>query len=174
MPPKPLPLALAVAAALVTAGAAAGAGTGAGPGTVRIGPTGVGAVKLGETYQRLHAAHLVGPVRAGCEFAGPQARSARLRSPLAGSVDLTSGPHRRVATITLTGGATAHGVGVGATRAAVRRAFPTAVFDHSTDTMFGITLVKIPRRTGWRVQFALDVKTRLVTLIGIPNIPFCD
>ena len=74
----------------------------------------------------------------------------------------------------MTGGATAHGVGVGSDTATVRRAFPTAVFDHTAEAMFGITLVKIPRRTGWRLQFALDVKTRLVTSIGVPNIAFCD
>ena len=58
--------------------------------------------------------------------------------------------------------------------AAVKRAFPMAVFDHSTEPMFEITLVKVPRRTGWRLQFALDVKTGRVTLIGLPTIQFCD
>lgn len=166
-------LAPGVAATLAALVLAAAAPAVAGRGE-RITPTGVGTVKLNATYQRLRAAHLIGPIHPGCEFAGPQARSARLRPPLGGSVDFTAAPLRRVATITLTGGATAHGIGVGASTAAVRRAFPTAVFDHSTETMFGITLVKIPRRTGWRLQFAVDAETRLVTLIGVPTIPFCD
>ena len=40
--------------------------------------------------------------------------------------------------------------------------------------MFAITLVKVPTGSGGRLQFAVDTTTRKVTLIGIPNIPFCE
>ena len=39
---------------------------------------------------------------------------------------------------------------------------------------FGITLVKIPRRGGGKLQFAVDVHTHTVSAIGIPVIPFCE
>lgn len=137
-------------------------------------PAGVGAVGLGERYDALRAAHLVGPLVAGCELAGPQARSARLRAPLTGSVELSDSAPRTVTAITLRGGAKARGIGVGADAAAVRRAFPKAAFDHRTDAVFGITLVHIPRGGGGRMQLALDTYSGEVTQIGIPAIPFCE
>jgi hypothetical protein len=139
-----------------------------------ITPAGVGLVKLGERYQTLRSANLVGTLRRGCELAGPGARSARLRAPLRGSVDFTLTRPRRITTIVVLGGATAGGVGVGASAAQIKRRFPKAVFDHGTDGTFGITLVTIPKSGGGRLQFALAVGTGKVTEIGIPNIPFCE
>jgi hypothetical protein len=34
--------------------------------------------------------------------------------------------------------------------------------------------VKIPKSGGGRLQFGVDTKTKKVTLIGIPSIPFCE
>jgi hypothetical protein len=140
----------------------------------KITSSGVGAVKLGRTYTQLRAAHLVGPIGPGCEAAGPNARSVRLRAPLKGSVDFTQTTARRAETITVTGGARARGVGIGATTAKIKQAFPKAVLDHRTDATFAITLVKIPRSDGGRLQFGVDTTTKKVTLVGIPNIPFCE
>jgi hypothetical protein len=139
-----------------------------------ITPAGVGGVAVGATYQHLRAAHLIGPVGPGCELAGPQARSARLRAPLQGSVDFTLSSPRKVAAITITGGASAHGVGIGSNTAASTAAFPAAVFDHSTDAMFGITVVKAHRGDVGQLQFALDTKTRRVALIGVRHLSFCE
>ena len=58
------------------------------------------------------------------------------------------------------GGAKARGVGIGATIAQIQSAFPKAIIDHSTEQLFGITLVKIPKTGGGRIQFAVDVDTR--------------
>lgn len=131
-------------------------------------------VRLGRTFEALRAEHLVGRLRRGCELAGPDTRSARLRSPLRGSVDFTRTSPRKVRDIAISGGATARGVGVGARVSAVRRAFPKARFDHSTEDVFGVTLVKVPKRGGGRLQFAVDAETHRVKLIGIPFITFCD
>jgi hypothetical protein len=144
------------------------------PAVAPITPAGVNAVRLGATYQHLRAVHAIGPVRPGCELAGPRARSARLLSPLRGSVDLTQSTPRRVATIAITGGAAAHGVGVGATAADIRRAFPTARFDHTTEAMFTITLVTARRADVGRVQFAISTASKRVSEIGVPQIPFCE
>lgn len=140
----------------------------------KITPAGVGAVKLGRTYTSLRAANLVGPIRPGCELAGPNTRSARLRSPLKGGVDFTQTSPRKVANIAVTGGATARGVGIGASASRIRRAYPKVVVDHSTESVFGITVYKVPSSGGGRLQFAVDAKTKKVTTIGIPVIPFCD
>lgn len=147
--------------------------------TVRAAPkkitaAGVGAVTLGKTYRQLRDAGLVGPIGPGCELAGPNTRSARLRSPLKGSVDLTQTAARKVTGIVVTGGATARGVGVGASVARIKQAYPKVVATHSTDATFGFTLYTVPKSDGGKLAFAVDTKTKKVTIIGIPNIPICD
>ena len=140
----------------------------------RITPAGVDGVKLGETYAQLRARHLVGRIGKGCELAGPNARSASLSAPLKGSVDFTMSTPRKVVDIAVRGGATARGVGIGATIANIKAAYPKAKVDHSTDHTFGLTIVRIPKNGGGRLQFAVDTTTHRVTLIGIPLIAFCE
>ena len=140
----------------------------------KITAAGVGDVKLGMTYAQLRAKGLVGTIGRGCELAGPQARAARLRSPLRGGVDFTQTTPRRAATISVTRGATARGAGIGATVARIKQAYPKVVADHSTDATFGLTLYKVPRSGGGRLQFGVDTTTRKVTIIAVPAIPFCD
>ena len=141
---------------------------------VKITPSGAGKVKLGATHASLHHAGLVGAIRRGCELAGPNTRSARLRSPLKGAVDYTTTSPRRVRQISVTGGGTARGVGIGSTRAAVKRAFPRVRFDSSTVGTFGIVVARVPRSGGGRLEFAIDAQTNRVTIIGIPALAFCE
>jgi hypothetical protein len=140
----------------------------------KITAAGVGAVKLGRTHASLRAAGLVSRIRHGCELGGPRTRSASLRAPLKGFVDYTQTAPRKVVDIYVTGGATARGVGIGATRSEVRQAFPKMIVDHGTEEVFGITLLKIPKTGGGRMQLALDVKTKKVTAIAIPYFAFCE
>ena len=135
---------------------------------------GVGAVKLGRTYASLRAAGRLGKIAPGCELGGPRTRSAPLRAPLRGSVDLTLGTPRRIASISVRGGATARGVGVGASAAQIRAAFPRAVFDRRGEAMFGITFVRVPQGGGGRLEFGVDTTTKRVTVIGIPRIALCE
>jgi hypothetical protein len=160
---------VAIGAASVQAGAAPSVTASA-----QITPTGVGAVKLGATHTSLHARHLVGKLIKGCELSGPNARSARLAAPLKGSVDFTMTAPRKVTDIAVTGGAQARGVGVGATIPAIKAAFPKAKVDHSTDQMFALTFVTIPKNGGGKLQFGVSTQTHKVTLIGIPSIPVCE
>jgi hypothetical protein len=139
-----------------------------------ITPSGVDGVKIGKTFATLHAEHLVGSLRKGCELSGPNARAARLRAPLKGSVNFTQTTPRKAHDITVHGGATARGVGVGATIAQIKAAFPKAKVDHSTESVFGLTLVRIPKNGGGRIQFAVDTTTHKTTLIGVPFIAFCE
>jgi hypothetical protein len=164
---------LASAAAIAVTGAnAIGAPTAQAPPTITR--SGVGKVKVGKTYKSLRKQKLLGKVRPGCELGGPNTRSASLRLPLKGSVDLTTTSPRKVRTITVVRGAAARGVGIGATTADIRAAFPAAVVDQSTDDVFGITLVKIPKSGGGRIAFTVDTTTKLVTSIGIPSVAFCE
>lgn len=140
----------------------------------KITASGVDGVRLGETYTALRRRHLVGRIQHGCEFGGPNTRSARLRAPLKGLVDFTLRSPRRVTDIAVQGGATARGVGIGATIPQIKAAFPKARVDHSTDTVFGVTLVKIPKGHGGRLQFGVDTRTGKAVVIGIPFIAFCD
>jgi hypothetical protein len=140
----------------------------------KITAAGVGAVKLGATYSHLRARHLVGRIGMGCELAGPNARAASLSAPLKGSVDFTMSSPRKVVDISIRGGATARGVGVGATIPQIKAAFPKAKVDHSTDHTFALTLVRIPKNGGGRLQFGVSTKTHRVTLIGVPAIAFCE
>ena len=169
------PLAAAVVLA-VTIGAAAAAPAETSRGAdQKITAAGVGKVKLGKTFRSLRAAGLVGRMRPGCPLSGTDTRSARLKPPLEGMVNLTTRRRpRTVRDISITGGATARGVGVGDTISDIRAAFPEARVDHATDDVFGITLVKIPRDGGGRIQFAVDVGTKTINRIGVPILAFCE
>jgi hypothetical protein len=161
---------------LVGVAAMAAAATAASPAAVgeKITPTGVGKVKIGDTFAQLRAQHLVGRLQKGCELAGPNARAASLSVPLKGTVDFTLTSPRKVTDIAVRGGATARGVGIGATIAAIKAAYPKAKVDHSTDHTFALTLVRIPKNGGGKLQFGVDTNTHKVVLIGIPAIAFCE
>jgi hypothetical protein len=167
--------ALACCLGLATAlGAAAAKPGGPVAAAAKITPAGVGAVKLGATYSQLRARHLVGRIGKGCELAGPNARAASLSAPLKGGVDFTMTTPRKAVDISVRGGATARGVGIGATIPQIKAAFPKAKVDHSTDHTFALTLVRIPKNGGGGLQFAVDTKTHRVAVIGVPAIPFCE
>lgn len=140
-----------------------------------ITPTRVDGIHLGDTHADLRARGKVGPIGPGCEFGGPNTRSARLRLPLRGQVDYTLNAPRRVTTITVTKGAKARGVGIGATIPAIKAKFPNAKIDHSTDQVFQLTLVTTPKRpSGGRIMFGVSTQTHRTTIIGVPNIAFCE
>jgi len=138
--------------------------------TAKITGAGVDGVKVGASYTSLRLAGKLAKATRGCELAGPQARAARLRAPLKGSVNLTISRPRRVDTITVTGGARAKGVGVGSTRAAVKAAFPHAKFRH----VLGLVLARVPKADGGRFEFSLGTKGKRVDAVGIPHLAFCE
>jgi hypothetical protein len=140
----------------------------------KITPSGVGGVKLGKTYKQLHDAGLVGKLHHGCELSGPNTRSATLKSPLKGEVNFTLSSPRKAADMTLRGGAKARGVGIGATIAQIKAKFPKAKVDHSTDANFELTIVRIPKHHGGRMQFGVSTKTKRVTVMGVPFIAVCE
>ena len=156
--------------AAASSGIAISAQTAAG---AKVTPRGVGGVKIGAAFTKLRQRHLVGRLHRGCELA-PNTRSARLLAPLRGSVDFTRKSPRRVVDVLVRSGATARGVGIGATITDIQNAFPSAIIDHSTEQTFGITLVRIPRNGGGRIQFAVRLSTHRVSLIGVPFIAFCE
>lgn len=171
---------LGIVAAVVALGAVAlgiaeaPAKTGSAAPAKRITARGVDGVKLGATHRSLRRAGRVGRIRHGCELGGPTTRSARLLAPLKGQVNYTLRKPRKVTDITIRGGAKARGVGIGATIPRIKRAFPKAKVDHSTDSTFLLTLVRIPKNGGGRIVFAVSTKTHRVTLIGVPIIAFCE
>jgi hypothetical protein len=134
---------------------------------------GVGQVKLGMTFAELREKRLVGKLRPGCELA-ENTRSARLRSPLRGTVNFTTSTPRKVVDISVRRGARARGVKVGDRIRDIRDAFPRAKVDHSTEDVFGITLVRIPKNGGGRIQFSVPLDTRRIDLIAVPFIAFCE
>ena len=122
----------------------------------------------------LRKKNLVGKIGPGCELGGPNTRSAKLKSPLKGFVNFTQKSPRKVTDITITGGATARGVGIGATTPDIKAAYPKAKEDHSTDDTFGVTLVRVPKSDGGRIMFAVDTTSGKIVQIGIPTIGFCE
>ena len=167
-------IAAAALAALAIVPATAPGQPARGAAAQRITADGVGQVKLGKTFRRLREHGLVGPIGHFCDAAGDARFSARLKAPLRGQVDFTRTVPHRAKVIAIRGGAKARGVGIGATIAQIRAAFPKARVDHSTEETFGVTLVRIPRDGGGRMRFAVDVNTHKTTLIGVPVIPFCE
>jgi hypothetical protein len=161
-------LLLALVVALTAAGTAFAA-------VAVITPNRVDGVHLGDTHADLRARGKVGPIRPGCELA-PNTKSAKLKAPLKGSVNYTLSSPRKVDSITITGGARARGVGIGATIAQIKAKFPHAKIDHSTDQVFQLTLVKTPKRPpgGGRIMFGVSTQTKRTTIIGVPFIAFCE
>jgi hypothetical protein len=141
-----------------------------------ITPVRVDGVHLGDTHADLRSRGKVGPIQPGCELGGPNTRSAKLKAPLKGSVNYTLSSPRKVDSITITGGAKARGVGIGATIAQIKAKFPHAKVDHSTDQVFQLTLVKTPKRphSGGRITFGVSTQTHKTTIIGVPFIAFCE
>jgi hypothetical protein len=165
--------ALVAAGGVAAASAATGDGAPASAAALKITPMRAGPVHLGDRYTSLRARGLVRRIGPGCELE-ENSRAARLKAPLRGTVNFSRRSPRKVDDILVTGGAKARGVGVGSRARAIRRAFPKARFVHSTEPVFGITLVKVPRGGGGRMQFAVSTKTHRVTLIGVPFIAFCE
>jgi hypothetical protein len=141
-----------------------------------ITPTRVDGVHLGDTHADLHARGKVGPIQPGCELGGPNTRSAKLKAPLKGSVNYTLHNPRKVDSITITGGAKARGVEIGATITQIKAKFPHATVDHSTDQVFQLTLVKTPKRPHGRgrITFGVSTQTHKTTIMGVPFIAFCE
>jgi|SRR5215217_6877336 len=168
--------ALLGASALVAgAGAAPADVSSAGGSAPLITPKGVGQVKIGKRYETLRRRGLIGKIRPGCELGGPNTRSAKLKSPLSGSVDFTLKSPRKVANVTVfKGAATAHGVGIGATIEDIQAAYPHAKVDHGSDEVFHVTFVTIPKSDGGKFQFAVDIDTGKTTAIGVPFIATCE
>jgi hypothetical protein len=165
---RPVRAFLAVAVTVLIGAAAAYAAAPA------ITANGAGQVDLGATAHDLRAAGLIGHVKPGCELA-PGTHTAKLKARLEGVVNFSLTTPHVADNLTITGGsAKASGVGIGASKQDITNAFPHAKFDHNTESVFGITLVKIPKSDGGKIQFALDVGTQRVTLIGVPFIAFCE
>ena len=139
-----------------------------------ITPTRVDGVHLGDTHQDLRSRGKVGPIRPGCELA-ENTRSAKLKLPLKGNVQYTLSNPRKVDSISITGGAKARGVGIGAKIPAIKAKFPNAKVTHQTDDVFQLTLVRTPRRpSGGRITFGVSTITKRTTIIGVPFIAFCE
>lgn len=160
----------AVLTLAITATATAAAGTA----DKKITPKGAGKVKLGATAAQLRADGLIGRLKPGCPLEGPGTRSARLKAPLKGFVDFTRRSPRKVRHIHIRGGAAARGVRVGDTLADITAAFPKRRIIRATEAIFGFTRVKIPKRGGGRMDFAVRVKTGKITSIDVPRIRICD
>jgi hypothetical protein len=134
----------------------------------------VGKVKIGARYTDLRKRKLVGKIGPGCELGGPNTRSARLSAGIKGSVDFTLKSPRRVTNITVRGGAVARGVGTGGTLADIKAVYPKAKEDHGTDETFGVTIVRVPKSDGGKIEFAVSTTTKRIETIGVPFIAFCE
>ena len=166
----------AIAVVTIGVGAAAAA---APAGTSRLADqkitaSGVGKVPLGAAYRSLRTAGRLGRLRPGCPLGGAGTRSARLKAPLEGFADLTRSKPRKIRAITVTGGASARGVGIGDRLADIKAAFPKARVDRDTEEMFRITLVRVPKSGGGRIQFAIDADSKRIARIAVPAIQFCE
>ena len=176
-PLRPSLLLALLAAAVVAGGLAIGSSASppaSGAAAAVITPTRVDGVHLGDTHADLRARGKVGKIRPGCELA-ENTRSARLLPPLSGSVNYTQSSPRRVDSITVKGGARARGVGIGSKIPAIKARFPRARVDHSTESVFGLTLVRTPKRpSGGQITFGVSTQTKRTTIIGVPFIAFCE
>ena len=142
--------------------------------TQEITGNGVGLVKLKKSYTTARRQGLIGKIRPGCPLGGGNTRSAALKSPLRGQVNFTLRNPRRIAQISITRGASARGVGIGATIPEIEAAFPNAQVNRDTEETFGVTLVTIPRSDGGRFEYVVQTDTGKTTAIAIPRVAFCE
>jgi hypothetical protein len=145
----------------------------ASPSSEQITGTAVGAIKLGEPYAQVHAAALVGPIGPGCSL-NAGSKAARLRAPLTGNVEFGSSTARKVTDISVSAGANARGVTIGARLSAIRAGYRNVKVDRSTEKVFGVDVATVHPKAGGKISFAINDKTHKVILIGVPDIPFCD
>ncbi len=135
---------------------------------------GVGKLKLGMPFDRARKLGLVGKARPGCDL-DPSSRYATLASPLRGTVDLTEDSPRRIARISIRGGATARGVGIGDSLAAVKAAFPSARVDRAREPTFGFWFVRVRKRDGGPLEFTVEpTGEHEVFQIDLPGYGFCE
>jgi hypothetical protein len=158
-------VALAGCAVLVT-------GASASP-PLRLTETGVGQLQLGRPLASV-GSRWIGPTGPGCELAAPTPVVARLKAPLAGSAAFSGAArHRLVALWVTRGAATDRGIAIGATAAAVRRAYPGAVAQDSEQPLRYHALTV--RRNGKdRIWFMLDRRNGRVTAFALPAPQFCE
>lgn len=135
---------------------------------------GVGALKLGATFDSLHQRGLVGVLRRGCEL-DPGQRVAPLRPPLDGSAIFRSGRKRLVA-VTVEGGAeTDLHIGIGSTAAEARNAYPDALYQApgSAEPFVG-GFLWVPDLSRPELTVIIAPGTLRVQAISVPSPDFCE
>lgn len=156
-----------------TAGASGFAGRPVTTDTPTITPRGVGALRLGATVRTLHRKRLIGGLRPGCELDVGQ-RAAPLRAPLQGWAIFTNG--RRLSSISIEGGAeTKRHIGIGATAAEARSAYPEGEWS-SPSEMYPIPIgvLWLNRNSHTKLSFVVDPDTYRVESIAIPAPNICE
>ncbi len=163
--------ACAASAGIVLSATGAPAHTGTAAQARKVSHQGVGEVKIGMRYSVAQSMGLVGPLEDGCEL--DNFDSAELRAPLEGFVDVTRGTPPRIRHISVRGGATARGVGVGSPLSAVLAAFSGAKV--KTVPEFDLTYVRVSRSAGGKFDFLLRKGARQrVRSIEVRRFFICD
>ncbi len=145
----------AASAGVAFSASGAPAGTGTATQASTVSHRGVGEVKIGMRYSVAKSMGLVGPLNDGCELDGPN-DGANLRPPLKGFVDVSTTSTPRIRRISVLGGATARGVGVGSPLTKVKAAFPKATVTPLPE--FNVAVVRVPKSGGGKFDFL--VRTR--------------
>jgi hypothetical protein len=139
-----------------------------------ITPRGVGALKLGATVKTLHAKHLIGKLRKGCELDVGQ-RVAPLKAPLKGTAVFGSGKKRLSALIVEAGVETTRHVTIGSTQHAAHVAYPSASLEPpGTAKPFDVGFLWIPDANQPKMTMMIDPSTHTVESISVPVPNLCE
>jgi hypothetical protein len=138
-----------------------------------ITPRGVGSLRIGTTVENLHRKSLIGGLRKGCELDRGQ-MAAPLRAPLRGWAIFSNG--RRLSSISIEGGAeTRRHIGVGATAAEARSAYPQGEWSSPSEMYpipIGVLWLNSARHA--RMSLVVDPTTYRVESIAVPAPNICE
>ncbi len=141
----------------------------------KLSTSGYGALVLGMALDKAQSDGLVTNVRPGCELAGPGQVTADVPARPDAYVTFDDG---KLTNISLRDGATAEGLGVGATIDQAKQTYSgngyTVTVDETPVEVFEFISVTVKRNGAEAYEFAAEPKSKRIEQLATPHLLICD